>query len=354
MRIKNLKLTNFRNWAEASFSFSDRVVIWGDNAQGKTNILEAIYFVATTKSFRGRDQEAIESEKEFAKIEATLESDKETKIEAVFQKADRKVEKEFKINDKKRPPIDFIGEFATVIFSPDDLLLVSGPPEAKRRYLSFTIGQVDREYLYELLNYKRVLRQRNELLKRAGMAKIEQEINVWDENLAEYGQKIIEKRRSLELFINERLSDYYNLISGEDKVLKFLYEPAMLSDSLLDSLAASRERDLFDKYTNVGPHRDSWKLLINGKEMNNFSSRGEYRTAILALKLVERDFFTERKNDAPIILLDDVFSELDEKRRKLLVDAFSGSQLIVTTTDLDHLDESYRAETQMIKIPLSK
>lgn len=353
MKITNLKLTNFRNWTEASFEFDGRVVIYGDNAQGKTNILEAIYFVATTKSFRGRDQEAIRIGSEFAKIEAKIENETKSDVEIKFIRAERKIEKEFKINDKPRPSIDFIGEFSTVVFSPDDLLLVSGPPEAKRRYLSFTLGQVDREYLYELLNYKRVLRQRNELLKRAGMVKIEQEINVWDENLADYGQKIIEKRRNLELFINERLSDYYSLISGGQRSLKFFYEPALLSESLLDSLAASRERDLFDKYTNVGPHRDSWKFIMDGKEMTHFSSRGEYRTAILALKLVERDFFTEKKNDTPVILLDDVFSELDESRRKLLVDAFSGCQLIITTTDLDHLDASYRKDTQMIEIPIT-
>lgn len=352
MKIISLKLTNFRNWAEVSFDFAERTVIYGNNAQGKTNILEALYFVATTKSFRGKDQDSIMKGQEFAKINAEMENAKKSEVEILFTKNGQKVDKELKINEKKRPSIDFIGEFSVVVFSPDDLILVSGPPDVKRRYLSFTLGQADREYLYDLLNYKRVLRQRNELLKRAGMARIEQEIDVWDKNLSEHGEKIIEKRRKLEGFINQRFSDYYNLISGEEKVLKFVYQPALSGSSLEESLAASRERDLFDKYTNVGPHRDNWTILVDGIEMTAGSSRGEYRTAILALKLCERDFFAEKKGANPIILLDDVFSELDEGRRRLLIEAFSGSQLIITTTDLDHLDESYRKETQLIKIPL--
>lgn len=355
MKIKTLSLTNFRNWRRQDFEFSERVVIFGDNAQGKTNVLEAIFFAATTKSFRGKDQSVITEGEDFAKIEAKLDKNTQQGSEIVFKKTESgKIEKEYRINDKIRPSIDFVGEFATVVFSPDDLLLVSGAPDIKRRYMSFTIGQNDREYLFDLLNYRRVLRQRNELLKRAGMGTIEREIDVWDENLAEFGEKIIEKRHELEEVFNKKLSFYWRELSGEEKRVDFEYLPALWGKSLLESLAKSRERDFFDKYTNVGPHRDSWKLKINEKDVVGFASRGEYRTLILALKLCERDFALEKKGELPVVLLDDVFSELDMNHRRYLVEAFTGAQIIITTTDLDHLDESFRASTQQIKVPIEE
>lgn len=352
MKIKSLEITNFRNWRRQDFEFDERVIIFGGNAQGKTNILEAIFFAATTKSFRGKDQDIITNGEEFAKIKAEVIKEKNISSEIVFTKTGARTEKEYHLNGKMRPSIDFVGEFAAVIFSPDDLLLVSGAPDIKRRYMSFTIGQNDREYLFDLLNYKRVLRQRNELLKRAGVSTIEREIDVWDVNLAEFGEKIIEKRRGLEEMFNKKLSYFWQELSGEEKRVDFEYVPALLGKSLLESLGRSRERDFFDKYTNVGPHRDSWKLKIAGHEVTGFASRGEYRTLILALKLCERDFALEKKGELPVILLDDVFSELDVKRRKFLIEAFAGAQVIITTTDLDHLDESFRSSTQQIKVPI--
>lgn len=353
MKIKSLKLTNFRNWRRQDFDFGERAVIYGDNTQGKTNILEAIFFAATTRSFRGKDQEIITEGEDFAKIEATIEKSKTLISEIIFKKIENgKVEKEYRINEKTRPGIDFVGEFATVVFSPDDLLLVSGAPDVKRKYMSFTIGQNDREYLFDLLNYKRVLRQRNELLKRAGIGTVEREIDIWDTNLADFGEKIIEKRRELEEVFNKKLSFYWKELTNEEKMVDFEYMPRLWGKTLIESLKNSRERDLFDKYTNVGPHRDTWKLKINEKNVVGFASRGEYRTLILALKLCERDFAVEKKGELPVILLDDVFSELDAKRRRYLIEAFTGSQIIITTTDLDHLDESFRASTQQIKVPI--
>lgn len=355
MKIKSLELTNFRNWRRQDFEFSERVVIFGDNAQGKTNILEAIFFAATSKSFRGKDQSVITEGTEFAKIEAALDKGKSLKSEIIFKKTEKgKLEKEYRINENTRPTIDFVGEFAVVVFSPDDLLLVSGAPDIKRRYMSFTIGQNDREYLFDLLNYKRILKQRNELLKRSGMGVIEREIDVWDTGLSEYGEKIIEKRRELEEMFNKKLSHYYGELSGEDKGVEFEYLPALWGKNLLESLGKSRERDFFDKYTNVGPHRDTWNLKIDNKEVTGFASRGEYRTLILALKLCERDFALEKKGELPVVLLDDVFSELDAKRRRYLIEAFAGAQVIITTTDLDHLDEAFRSSTQQIKVPIEK
>lgn len=350
MRITKLKLINFRNWEERSFEFSDRVLIYGPNAQGKTNILEALYLLATTRSFRGREAELIKKNTEFLRLLGEVENEHTSEIEIIFKNTGNRVEKEFQINGRRRPTIDFVGEFSAIVFSPDDLQLVSGPPELKRRYLSFTIGQKDREYLYDLLNYKKVLKQRNDLLKRWDLGTIKSEIDIWDEKLAEYGQKVIEKRKTLEEFINKRIKQYYADLSGEENEIRFVYEPALSGENLKESLAESRDKDIREKITTNGPHRDSWALMIGEDEAAGICSRGEYRTLILALKLCERDWFLSKGGERPVILLDDVFSELDESRRKYLVEAFSGSQLVITTTDLEHLDKDFLTGTQLINI----
>jgi DNA replication and repair protein RecF len=354
LKITSLKLTNFRNWPEANFEFSDRVLIYGPNAQGKTNILEALFILATTRSFRGKDAEIINTDSDFLRIEGVFDKEKPIEVTAVFNRNGNKVEKEFQIEGKKRPAIDFIGQFSAIVFSPDDLLLISGPPELKRRYLSFTIGQRDREYLYNLLNYKKILKQRNELLKKADIGTIRDEIDIWDHNLAENGQKVIDARKKLADFINEKFSSYYKDLSGEERTLEFVYEPELTADNLADSLKEVRDKDIWEKNTTVGPHRDSLSILIDGHQAQDYASRGEYRTIILALKLCERDWFLARGGEPPIVLLDDVFSELDAGRRKYLVEAFAGSQIIITTTDLDHLDAELQVGTQLVNIEGTK
>lgn len=351
MRIKSISLVNFRNWEEKYFDFSGNVLIYGPNARGKTNILEAIYMSATSRSFRGRDADVMKHDSDFLKINTNIiKQDSNIDIEIIFNTDGQRIIKEFKIKGQKRPTIDFVGEFSCVVFSPDDLILVSGPPTEKRKYLSFTIGQKDREYLYDLLNYKKILRQRNELLKSRDTVSIEEEIDIWDENLSQYGQKVIEKRQGLEYFINKRIKEYYGKLSGGSREVKFVYEPKVTESTIRASLRYSRGRDILERTTTVGPHRDDWHLEIDGVEASGYASRGEYRTLVLALKLCERDWFMERDGIRPIILLDDVFSELDEGRRKYLVEAFSGSQIIITTTDLDHLNKDLREDFQLINI----
>lgn len=353
MKISKLSLTNFRNWEGKDFSFDDKVLIYGPNARGKTNILEAIYLSATTRSFKGRDADVISGGKDFMKIRAVIDKDDEFDIEIIFKKSN-KTDKEFKIKGKKRPAIDFVGEFSAIIFSPDDLNLISGVPADRRRYLSFTIGQKDKEYLYDLLNYKKILRQRNELLKKADFGMIREEIDIWDSSLSEYGEKVIRKRKDLEQFINQRINDYYHKLSGDERLVEFRYLPSTFDKLHKETLKENREKDIREKTTTTGPHRDSWTILVDKNEAEGYASRGEYRTLILALKLCERDYFVQRDGTEPVILLDDVFSELDEDRRRYLIDVFSGSQIIITTTDLDHLDPSIQADFQMINVDNSQ
>lgn len=349
MKIKSLTLKNFRNWEDRSFDFSDRVLIYGPNARGKTNILEAIYLSATTRSFRGRDHEMVKEGQDFARALSVMEKDGPVDVEIIIKDGER-IEKEFRIQDRKRPAIDFVGEFSAIIFSPDDINLVVAAPADKRKYLSYTIGQKDRQYLYDLLNYKKILRQRNELLKRADLGTIKSEIDIWDASLAQYGEQIILKRRELEKFINKKLAGYYQLLSGEERAVEFRYLPSVKPGEYKELLRLNQEKDIRDRNTNLGPHRDDWELLLDHLPAEGYASRGEFRTLILALKLCERDYFAERDGILPIVLLDDVFSELDESRRRYLVEAFTGSQLIITTTDLDHLDESLREDFQIVNI----
>lgn len=349
MKINKIKLTNFRNWEENSFDFSDKVLIYGPNANGKTNILEAIYIASTTKSFRGRDAEVIKENKDFMKIEVVFEKDLEVDIKITFKNGIKK-EKNFNIMGRKRGAIDFVGEFSAVIFSPEDINLISGEPADKRRYLSFTIGQKDKNYLYDLLNYKKILKHRNELLKKGDLGTIREEIDVWDKSISVYAQRIIKKRKELESFINDRINSYYNLLSGKDDLVSFEYIASSDEENILESLYQNREKDILEKTTTIGPHRDNWEILLNNVIAEGYASRGEQRTLILALKLCERDYFVWRDGINPVILLDDVFSELDEERRKYLIEAFSGSQLIITTTDLDHLDTSFHKDFQLINI----
>jgi DNA replication and repair protein RecF len=350
LKIKSINLSNFRNWPSASFNFSDRVLIYGKNALGKTNVLEAAYILATTRSFRGRDAEVISNKSEFMRVWGDIESDKDKEVEVIFKKSLTGAEKEFKINDKKRPSIDFVGEFSAIVFSPEDINLMSGTPEMKRRYLSFTLGQKDRSYLYHLLNYKKVLRQRNELLKRADLGRIKDEIEVWDQNLAENGQRVMEARQELSGFITRNINRHYQTLTGEVRSFEFNYKPELWGLTILESLTNARDRDIAERTTTVGPHRDSWDIEENGLAVSQIASRGELRTLVLALKLTERDWFIEKGGSPPVVLLDDVFSELDGVRRRLLVESFADSQVIITTTDLDHLDASFRDSTQLINI----
>jgi DNA replication and repair protein RecF len=349
MQVEKISLKNFRNWEERSFDLSQKVLIYGPNARGKTNILEAVYLAATSRSFRGKDLEMIKNGEDFSKVEAIIKKDGPVDVEIII-KNEENFTKEFKIQGRKRPAIDFVGEFSAIVFSPDDINLISAPPEQKRRYLSYTIGQKDKQYLYDLLNYKKILRQRNELLKRCDLGTIREEIDVWDTSLAQYGENIIKKRKELAEFINQRVREYYKQLSGEDRVIEFRYLPSAKPGELKEKLSFNRERDQKERNTTVGPHRDDWEILIDYLGAEGYASRGEERTLILALKLCERDYFASRDGILPLILLDDVFSELDITRRRFLIESFKDSQIILTTTDLDHLDDSLRAGFQLINI----
>lgn len=353
MTIKNIKIQNWRNQNKENFDFSDITVFIGENAVGKTNILESIYFLACGKSFRTKDEFLIQWKKDFARLEGEIEKegDKE-KIVTVLEKRNRII-KTVMIKGQKKPSSHLLGHLYAVLFTPEEIDLISTLPEARRRYLNLTISQSDNSYAFSLRNYKKTLEHRNALLKRIfeGGARKE-ELEVWDGKLAEYGAEIIKKRDEFIEKINKTISENYYRLSGRKQDLQIFYKPSVRGEwaGLVLKLAENRERDVLSRVTNIGPHRDDFEFQIDYQDVNNFASRGEFRSIVLALKLSEVEYFTQVTGEKPVLLLDDVFSELDLNRRDYLSQIFKEQQTVVTTTDLDHISENIIKEAKVINL----
>lgn len=343
MKIEKIKLENWRNHSKFDFEFNGITIFVGKNASGKTNFLEAIYYLSTGKSFRTKDENIVNWERDYSRLTSEIcKKEGKEDLLVVLEKRN-KVVKTVKIKGQKKPSSHLLGHLNSVIFTPEEIELISNLPEARRRYLNLIISQIDREYAYALIHYKRTLEQRNSLLKRIfeGFAKRE-ELEVWDGKLAEFGSKIIAVRNRYINEINGLLDLKYELLSGKNEKLEVKYLPSIKDDwaGFITKLIENREKDILSRVTSVGPHRDDFAFTIDEKNVNDFASRGEFRTIILALKLAEVDFFEKMTGERPILLLDDVFSELDEARRDLLSQIFINQQTVVTTTDLDHISKN--------------
>jgi DNA replication and repair protein RecF len=355
MQIKSLKLENWRNHNLYSFDFNGTTILAGPNASGKTNFLEAIYYLACGKSFRSKDTHLVNWDKDFLRVQGVVQKegvDKELLV--VLEKRD-KVVKTVKIKGQKKPSSHLLGELYCVIFTPEEIELISTLPEARRRYLNMILSQVDRQYAYHLIHFKRSLEHRNSLLRRInqGLARKE-ELEVWDGRVAEYGAYIMKKREEYLKEINQNIAKHYVSLSGAKDKLKIKYLPSVpLADGwagFVQKLVDNREKDILAGVTTVGPHRDDVEFVLNGRNVIEFASRGEFRTVVLALKLAEVDYFTKKTGERPVLLLDDVFSELDIARRELLSQIFQNQQTIVTTTDLDHVSNSVIKQSKVVEI----
>jgi DNA replication and repair protein RecF len=355
MKVSRLKLDNWRNHASFEFEFNGITVLVGSNASGKTNFLEAIYYLACGKSFRTKDENLVAWDKDFSRLLADVEKDdgKEDLL-VVLEKRERVV-KTVKIKGQKKASSHLLGHLNCVLFTPEEIDLISTLPEARRRYLNLTISQTNRQYAYNLIHYKRAMEQRNSLLRRIndGLAK-ENELEVWDGKLAEFGSEIMNEREKFIDFINEKITEHYGELSGDEKDLKICYLPSVEKGQgwggMLTKLTTNRSRDIAAKITTSGPHRDDFQFFLNGKNVNEFASRGEFRTIILALKLSEIDYLEEISKEKPVLLLDDVFSELDAKRRDYLSQLFLKQQTIETTTDLDHVSKNVIEKAKILEL----
>ncbi len=341
MIIKDIELSSFRNYESLSIDFDSHTnILYGNNAQGKTNILEAIYVACTTKSHKkSRDRELIRFEDEEAHIRLhLLKKDISFRIDMHLGK-NRK--KSAAVNSVPiRRASELLGIANVVFFSPEDLHIIKNGPSERRRFIDMELCQLDRVYLSDLTNYNKCLEQRNKLLKDLSDKYMRdnahyETLDIWDEQLINYGIKIIGRRR---VFIEELagiLSDEHSKLTGGKESVELLYEPDSKPEEFKEKLQKNRERDIRTGATNSGPHRDDINLSVSGVDLRKFGSQGQQRTAALSLKLSEIALVQNEIQDSPILLLDDVLSELDKDRQDYLLQSIGEIQTIVTCTGLD-------------------
>jgi len=337
LKIKQLKLKNYRNYDLLDLSFDDSTnIFYGDNAQGKTNILESIYLCGTTKSHRGtKDRDLIKFGEEESHIEAIVEKNNTPfKIDIHLKKNSPKGIAINKIPIKRAS--ELFGIINIVFFSPEDLNIIKNGPAERRRFIDLELAQLDKVYLSDLSNYNRIVNQRNKLLKDMYDRKdLMETLDIWDIQLVQYGNKIINRRNIFISQLNEIIEKVHNHLTGGKEKLSLQYE---LSTGVMDlekALLKNRERDIRMKSTSVGPHRDDLCFISNGLDIRKFGSQGQQRTAALSLKLSEIEIVKKIINDEPILLLDDVLSELDKNRQNYLLDSIRDIQTLITCTGLD-------------------
>ena len=337
MIIKSLELENFRNYSELSIYFdSGTNILYGDNAQGKTNILESIFLSATTKSHKGsKDKDIINFHAEEAHIRTYVMKDElENRVDMHLRK---NKSKGIAINGQKiKKAADLLGLLNVVFFSPEDLSIIKNGPSERRRFVDMELCQLDSFYLYNLNNYNKIVNQRNKLLKDLSFnPNLKDTLFIWDSQLVSYGSKIIERRAAFVKQLNEIIYDIHVRLSGGKEELRIVYEPDVLLEDLENGLKNSQEKDIKLKQTTVGPHRDDFSFMIGGIDIRKFGSQGQQRTAALSLKLSEIELVKKLTKDTPLLLLDDVLSELDSSRQNYLLNSIGDIQTIITCTGLE-------------------
>ena len=337
MNIRSIELKNFRNYENLEISFDEGTnILFGDNAQGKTNILEAAYMSGTTKSHKGsRDREMIRFGEEEAHLKTVVvRGGREYQIDMHLKKNRAKGIAIDKIPIKKAS--ELFGILNIVFFSPEDLNIIKNGPAERRRFLDPELCQLDRIYLADLTNYNKILAQRNKLLKdMIYRPSLSDTLPVWDMQLIETGKKIIRRRKQFVDELREIVSDIHYRISGGKEELFLKYEPNIDDIFFEDELSRAKEKDKKLCQTSVGPHRDDLLFSIGDVDIRKYGSQGQQRTSALSLKLSEIELVRKSISDTPVLLLDDVLSELDSSRQNYLLNNISDTQTIITCTGLD-------------------
>lgn len=353
MHLQHLTLTHFRNYQDLSLTFEPGLTTFvGPNAQGKTNVLEAVFFLNLMKSFRGTPaKELISWGLEYSRLTAELSSQQTTPstLEVFLDARQGGLKKSVKLNGAKSTLTKYLGQLPCVTFLPEHLNIVSGAPSLRRQYLDLVLSQAHKPYLLSIAAFSKALRQRNQLLKSIREGTADQgELVFWDHSLITEGQKILDARDLFIDFANSHLTRLYHSIarevldtsSTERHTLSLNYRPSTTEPSLASAISANRQTDIAAGTTTAGPHRDDFELEWLGRPLHKFGSRGEQRSSILALKIVENLYLEETLKTRPLLLLDDVFSELDEGRRRALLAMIESHQTLLTTTDeafVEHL-----------------
>jgi DNA replication and repair protein RecF len=382
VRITRLSLTNFRNYRSLELRLPPHlVVIQGGNAQGKTNLLEAIYVLATTRSHRASSDRdlvhhlAIQESPSFSRLSAEVQraaGDVKIEIilrleatgppaeEAIAAPASIPVRKRIKVNDVARRAIDAVGQLKVVMFSAQDIDLISGSPVLCRRYIDLINCQTDSRYLRCLQRYHRVLLQRNHLLRllQERQAQPEQ-LEFWDKELVENGSYIVVRRRQLVTKLDGLAREIHQELSGGTERQELVYVPntsdaenaAEIEAHFRKALHKNRGREIAQGVTLVGPHRDTLRFRANGTDMSRYGSRGQQQTLALSLKLAEAKYIYSQAGDAPVLLLDDIFSELDRSRRQHLLEAIlSFQQVLIAAVDLDYFGSSFLSQATQLRV----
>ena len=332
MILKTLRVQNFRTHSDFILEIGEKsTLISGANGSGKTSLLEAIYFALQGTSFRSSDKEILRNDgSSWFRID--LKDSKDSLRTIIFNDAIQKSKKQFLVDGNKKARLSANLRIPVVLFEPDDLQLLSGSPARRRNFLDFFLSQIFPSFQLALTRYNKALKQRNTLLKRDNISK--DELFPWNLMLAEYGAEIISKRQDFLELLNSKIEEVYFEISGVKDEIKIDYLGEKVSkNEILAILSNNIERDKILGYTNFGPHKHDIQFIFNKKPAQNVASRGENRSLVLALKFIETDILADLTSKRPIVLLDDVFSELDDDRQKLLTKHFSKYQTIITSTN---------------------
>jgi len=392
MQIEHLSLTNFRNYARLELALPQKpVVLYGDNAQGKTSLLEAMYYLATSKSpYTSSDRQLIHWRSEqdalpYARLAAEVSNQQSPlqrlEITLMLDKASGspRFQKTIKLNNVEKRVMDVVGLLTVVLFLPRDLALVEGSPSDRRRFMDTTLTQVNRDYVQALATYEKILPQRNALLRRIADRRAKApELAYWDEQLTQSGAVIIAERQRFLRELEIRAQANHHALTGNNETLTLQYQPNFLPTAGGDGqmsfgvlgldlhrelsaqaiqpqfatqLQAEQPDSIERGMTLSGPHRDELRLFINGRDCGLYGSRGQARTAVMALKLAELDWMRAHLGEWPILLLDEVVAELDSKRRAWLLDRLgSDAQTLVTTTELDIFTEGFLQRSQLLQV----
>lgn len=337
MIIESIELKNYRNYQELHMEFNQGTnILYGDNAQGKTNILEAVYVCCTSKSHKSaKDRDIIRFDQNESHI----------KLQVRKNKVPYRLDMHLKKNKPKgiaingipiRKASELFGIANVIFFSPEDLNIIKNGPSERRRFIDMELCQLNKLYVHSLVQYNKVLLQRNKLLKELFFRpEYEETLDVWDMQLVTYGREVIRFRRDFICRLNCIIHGIHENLSGNKEDIVISYEPYVKEEEFEESLKKNRTQDMKQKTTLAGPHRDDISFIVNGIDIRRFGSQGQQRTAALSLKLSELELVKEMSHDSPILLLDDVLSELDGSRQNHLLSAIKNIQTLITCTGLE-------------------
>lgn len=362
MIVKSLYLGNFRNYKDNKILFSDRFnIIYGDNGQGKTNILEAIYLCASGRSHRTqKDSELIRFGCDSYNIKAFIVNSGLDKDIDISYLAEQK--KQIKINEIPLNKIGaLMGNLYAVLFSPEDLFIVKQGPMERRRFIDITLSQIKPSYFYDLQVMSKILKQRNTLLKAINLKpSLADTIDVWNTKLAEVAASIIIARQKFSETLSGMAQNQHKYLTVEKEIISFNYDCSFqiseynkksdIIEYYLKALEKNLIRDTALGYTSVGPHRDDYDILINGKSLKTFGSQGQQRSAVLSLKIAEIELIYKETGEYPVLLLDDVMSELDDKRQKYLMDSIEKVQTFITCTSDNHFRSTLKDKCNYYRV----